>query len=422
MRIKRFQNHKFMMEDIKNIFPEIFKIYTSTGNYELKLADFTRESGIIRADYYHNTFEESGDALRDGEPNFLMFDFHFINNQNGLKVITDITYGRTIKYSFSVESPNKVTISHYNGIDSLLDSDSQFGFEDESIQSLVELFNNFSDNFDLTKDDLTFLDKYPDTFNPYTLNSIPDTKIKYFTKFNKVDLPITSERPGETAFSHGKKILIINNSLPPKNRYLLNLLKYLQLRGLNNVVVSNMSELEDVLKNYKISCVISSGSEKRVKDNSATEMTFKVLDNLECPFLGICFGFQTLAKYSGSNITNKKFTHENKFIEKVLPDHFLFSGLENEDQFSFSFNDFPENCPDGFEILCKVDDKIAGIVDDLNQRYGLLFHPEDIEYSYRVLDNFIGLTDKQKTEQDKLKVGKFESILTYKNFKKFYVK
>lgn len=132
--------------------------------------------------------------------------------------------------------------------------------------------------------------------------------------------------------------------------------------------------------------------------------------------MGICFGFQTLAKYSGTDITNKKFTHENKSIEKVLPNHFLFSGLEDEEQFSFSFNDYPINCPEGYQVLCKVDDKIAGIVNDENQRYGLLFHPEDIEYSYKVLDNFIGLTDKQKGEQDKLKSGKFESVLKFDEF------
>ena len=416
MRIKRFESHKFFLEEIKDIFPKSMSIYSSTGNFTLTLGDFTRESNVIKADYYHSTFQKTDKALRDGEPDFLIFDLHFINNEKGLKVMTDITYGDSMKYSFSVEAPNEVTTSHYNGIDSLLDSETQFGLEDESIEDLVELFNNFSDTFQLTKEDFTFLDKYLDTFDPTELEIVPDTKIKYFTKEKDLELPTNSEKPGEMALSQGKKILVINNSSPPKNRYLSNLLKYLQLRGLNNVVVSNEKELDDVLKKYKISCIISSGSDKRVEDEEATRMTYKALDNSNCPFLGICFGFQTLIKYSGIDITNKKFTHENKSIEKVLPDHFLFSGLEDEDQFSFSFNDYPIDCPEGYQVLCKVDDKIAGIVDDENQRYGLLFHPEDIEYSYKVLDNFIGLTDKQKGEQDKLKSGKFESVLKFSQF------
>ena len=414
-KIKKFEDHhKFTDESIKDIFPKLIKIYSSTGNYELELGDFTREGNIIRADYYHNTFEKTGDALQDGEPDLLIFDLHFINNKDGLKVITDITYGDSTKYSFSIEAPNKVTISNYNGIDSLLDSDTQFGFEDESIGSLVELFNNFSETYKLTKDDFTFLDKYPDTFNPEELEEVPDTKIKYFLKDKDLVLPTNSEKPGEVALSHGKKVLVINNSLPPKHRYLSNILKYLQLRGLNNVVVSNEKELEDVLKKYKISSVISSGSDKRVKDDESRRMTEIALDSLKCPFLGICFGFQTLAKYSGSEIGSEKFTHKNKKIERKK--HFLFHGLKDDNQFSFSFNDFPVECPNGYEILCKVDGKIAGIADDVNKRYGLLFHPEDTEYTYKVLDNFIGLTDKQKGEQDKLKSGKFESVLKFNQF------
>lgn len=417
MRLKRFENHKFVMEDIKDIFPKSISIYSSTGNFTLTLGDFTRESNVIKADYYHSTFLKTDKALRDGEPDFLIFDFHFVNNKNGLKVIVDISYGDSTKYAFAVEAPNKVTVTHYNGIDSLLDSDTQFGFEDESIEKLVDLFNNFSDSYQLTKEDFTFLDKYPDTFDPVELETVPDTKVKYFTKEKNIQLPTNSEIPGEAALSHGKKILVINNSLAPKHRYLYNLLKYLQLRGFNNVVVSNEEELEDVLKKYKISCVIASGSEKTVYDTDATRLTEIVLDRLKCPFLGICFGFQTLAKYSGSGISNKKFTHENKSINKLIPSHFLFDGLEDEEQFSFSYSYFPVECPNGFEILCKVDNEIAGIVDDVNKRYGLLFHPEDIEFSYRILDNFIGLIDNQKKEQDKLKLGKFESVLKFNQFR-----
>jgi len=92
--------------------------------------------------------------------------------------------------------------------------------------------------------------------------------------------------------------------------------------------------------------------------------------------------------------------------------------FEDEKSFSFSFNDYPENCPEGFSVICTVDGKIAGIANDKLKRYGVLFHPEDIEYSYKVLDNFIGLTDNQSVEQDKLKLGKFESLMRFKDFKR----
>ena len=415
--LKKFENsHKFLDESIKEIFPKLIKIYSTSGNFTLRLADFTREGNVIKADYYHNTFKNSN-HLRDGEPDFLIFDFHFVNNESGLKTIVDITYGDSTKYSFSVEAPNKITVSNYNGIDSLLDSDTQFGFEDETIEDLVNLFNNFSSDYKITKKDFSFIDKYPDSFDPSTLEVVPDTK-KTYNKIGKgLELPTNSERPNETALSHGKKVLIINNSKPPKHRYLYNLLKYLQIRGINNVVVSNMEELDNALSKNKFSCVISTGSEKMVSDDDATKMTYQVLDTTKVPYLGICFGFQSLAKYYGSEMSKGDFTHQNKDIERI--EHFLFDNLfEDEKSFSFSFNDYPENCPEGFNVLCTVDKKIAGIGNDKLKRYGILFHPEDIEYSYKVLDNFIGLTDKQSVEQDKLKLGKFESLMRFKDFKR----
>lgn len=422
-KIKKFENHhKFTDESIKDIFPKIVKIYTSNGNFTLTLADFTRESNVIKADYYHNTFKNS-DSSRDGEPDFLIFDFHFVNNEKGLKTIVDITYGDFTVYAFAIEAPNKITIHHYNGIDSLFDSETQFGFEDETILELVKLFNSFSESYNISKEDLTFIDKYPGTFDATQLSEVPDTKMNYHQEEKELVLPTNSERPGEVALSHGKKVLVINNSLPPKHRYLQNILKYLQIKGINNIVVSNTKELDDVIKKYKISCVISSGSDKRVKDDEATAMTFKALEELDCPFLGICFGFQSLCKYFGSKIDNDKFTHQNKEVELINPEHFLFSDLfSDEFDFSFSFNDFPVNCPNGFEILCKVDGKIAGVANNKLKRFGFLFHPEDIQHSHKILDNFILLTDKQKVEQDKLKIGKFESVITFNQFKKNYGK
>ena len=71
-------------------------------------------------------------------------------------------------------------------------------------------------------------------------------------------------------------------------------------------------------------------------------------------------------------------------------DHELFSGLDMENtQFSFSFHDCPSVCPDGFEVIGKLNDKICAISNDSKKQYGLLFHPEDIEHTYKVLDNFV---------------------------------
>ena len=59
---------------------------------------------------------------------------------------------------------------------------------------------------------------------------------------------------------------------------------------------------------------------------------------------------------------------------------------------------------------------IVGISDEQRKRYGLLFHPEDKEMSYPVLDNFIRMCTGGVDEQEKLKMGQFEHLLNFKNF------
>jgi GMP synthase-like glutamine amidotransferase len=85
---------------------------------------------------------------------------------------------------------------------------------------------------------------------------------------------------------------------------------------------------------------------------------------------------------------------------------------------SFNFHDYPESCPSGYQVVGKLNDTIVAIADDKNERYGVLFHPEDVEYSQEILDNFIGLCHQGQDEQDKLMIGQFEGIKRFKDFNK----
>ena len=86
---------------------------------------------------------------------------------------------------------------------------------------------------------------------------------------------------------------------------------------------------------------------------------------------------------------------------------------------SFSFYDKVNNLPDQFKVIAKTNDIIAAIASDSLNQYGLLFHPEDKESTYLILDNFInkcngGLAE----EQEKLLKGQFEKIKSFSFFSK----
>lgn len=406
--LKTYESFRFLEESFENNFPKSVKIYTSNGTYELVKADFTREIDIIRCSYWHNTAAD-GNVSRDGEPDLLMFDIHFINNDKGLKTIIHVTYGDNMVSDFSIEAPNKIKVNLYNGFKSKLDSDTQFGFEDDTLDDLCKLFNKFNESYRITKQDLTFIDKYPDSYKE-PKQTVPDSSKEYYEIEKNFKYPISSQKQSEYSLSQGKKVLVINNSLPPENRYLINILKYLQIKGINNIVASTTEELESILKSNKISAIISSGSDKRVSDEDSNQMNLKVIGLQDIPFLGICFGFQSLCKLLGSKIETGDFNHNNIIVNDVKP-HFLFKGVDlNKQQFSVSFRDYPVNCPDGYKVICKIGDKIAGVANDYHKNWGLLFHPEDIEATWKILDNFIGLIDQNSKEQDAIKRGKFNSL------------
>jgi GMP synthase-like glutamine amidotransferase len=385
-----FENITIYDERIREFFPEEVHLYTSEGSYVLKKSDITLENDIIRSFYHHNTSED-GNVAKDGEPDMLGIDLHFVKNQNGFKTLVDITYGDQMKSEFSIESPNKVSINHYNGIGSVADSHSQFGFEEKTINDLVKLFNSFNFGYKLTSDDFKFIDKYPDTYQNESIKLMP--------------------------LVEGKKILVVNNTGNGDNRYLNNIVNYLRMRGVDYVVVSSIDEITD----YKnIIGAISTGSDFRITESEEdAKLSFEVYKNLRAPILGICYGFQAMVKFYGGSLKDSgDFIHKHLKLTKANTNHSLFKDIDLSNiEFSFSFHDMIDKDPEGFKQIAMVKDMIVGISDDERKRYGLLFHPEDKDMSYPVLDNFIRICTGGVDEQEKLKTGQFEHLVRFKYFK-----
>ena len=406
--LKYFENRAYgpnyisiLDEDIEKYLPKKMGIYTmggggeSGGSYQLELDTVTREVDILRVPYCHDTLQDVDfDVTADGEPNTLEFDMHFFRKESHLKIIVDVTYGDNMVSAFTIEHPNKVMVNHFTGLGSHIDPETHFGLSDESIEEWVRFFNRFG--FRLHKKDFTFIDKYPETYVHENLRLTPLT--------------------------FGTKLLIVNNSKPQENRYLKNIQKWCQNRGIDYVMAISDRDVERVCQNEKIVGAILTGSDFRITNpmnQSEGEGSRKALQILGCPILGICYGFQAMAKYHGSQITsNDKLTLDNLLLTEYDQTHPLFRNVRLDNtRFSFSFNDVIQNCPQGFKIIAKLDDTIVGISNEDKKRYGLLFHPEDMQRTYQVLDNFVALFDDVQKGQDALKTGKFQFLESFNGFR-----
>ena len=381
----------FDTEKWKEFLPKELHLVTQEGNWILTLPDVENNMGhatnishlmnCVQINYAQNTpSREDGDVTRDGEPDQLEFDITIVKNNDGhsanpdtLKLNIDITYGDSMACEFTIEKPNKVTVMHYTGISSNIDPETFFGFEDESLEALVKFFNSWG--FELTTKDFTFIDKYPDSY----IHQQTNEGIKLNPSFN------------------GECILIINNSKPQENRFLNNIIKYLDYRAISWKIASTPEEVQKMNDEFNIIGAISTGSDYRITDpKSDAEFanSEKAIEILDCPIFAICYGFQSMGKYYGAGVKDT-----GKFIHGAYPlteskDHPLFSGLDMKNtNFSFSFHDALENCPEGFKVIGQLDGEIAAIANDQKKHYGTLFHPENIEYTYGILDNFVSMCD-----------------------------
>lgn len=376
----------------------------SNNEYNFDKNDCTIDNNLIQFNYYRDNMRlEKGDII-NGEPDLLEFDIHFVKNTRGIKLLVDITYGDQVISEFSIESPNKINIIHYNGIGSKYDEHTHWGFTDESIEHLVKFFNAFNHGIKITSDDLSFIDKHD---NSYTHN-INDTDHLYNDKSDLIEFENSMDKD---------IFLIINNTKPPKNKYLPKVEKYLTVRNIPYKVASTPEEVEKYNSDYNIIGSLSTGSDFSIinpDSDSEFETSETALRLLNCPILAMCYGFQSMAKFYGQNLNGGDLKCNFFNLTDYDKDHFLFKNIDLDNQkVSFCFHDYPVEVPSGFKVISMLDNIISGISNDDLKRYGILFHPEETEETYVILDNFVNncRIDKQPNKS---------FIKNFENFSKKY--
>jgi GMP synthase-like glutamine amidotransferase len=384
-----------MSEDIKQRLPIRLEVYTDHGSFTYSVGDVTREPDVLRVAYNGSTADATGEVLADGEPDFVMFDIHFAMHGDRLKTMVNITYGDAMKSEFSLMPPNKVKVWHYEGVGSMADPETHFGFSDRSLKDLVGVFNSFHPSYRFKVGDFKFIDKYLDTYE------------------HNESAKITPLSPEQT-------LLLIDNSKPPHHRFIRKIRDYLRSRGVDHLSVSNLEEAKEVTGRVGVAGIIMSGSDHNIDDSPENQKLFRwATESFRCPTLAICYAAQTMMRHRGARVLRGELMHDNvKFTE--WEQHPLLSGVDcDRFQFAFSFRDFIRKSPPGFRTIAKVGDRVALSVNDDEGEYALFFHPENMEFTHRVLDNFLRMVHPAQAEQDKILSGRFESMRHIRGFDDF---
>ena len=138
--------------------------------------------------------------------------------------------------------------------------------------------------------------------------------------------------------------------------------------------------------------LIFSGGPSSVYDDDAPRLEGNYRDFFSCPILGICYGFQLLAKEFGGEVhpsPNREYGHSRlHVIQSGSP---LFKGLPAELDVWLSHGDYVTKIPDGFRPIAETSGALNAFENLSTRIFGVQFHPEvsHTPLGLEILRNFI---------------------------------
>ncbi len=123
--------------------------------------------------------------------------------------------------------------------------------------------------------------------------------------------------------------------------------------------------------------LILSGGPASVYDEDAPQLAPGLLENIDCPVLGICYGLQLLTTGLGGEVClshNREYGYARLVVTQ--PDSPLFAGLPRELDVWLSHGDYVTELPPGFRITAQTGQALNAFEDLSRCIFGVQFHPE----------------------------------------------
>jgi GMP synthase (glutamine-hydrolysing) len=138
--------------------------------------------------------------------------------------------------------------------------------------------------------------------------------------------------------------------------------------------------------------LIFSGGPSSVYDADAPKPDPNLLNAVDCPSLGICYGFQVFSRELGGTVAaspNREFGYARLKILDVTSR--LFQGLPPEMDVWMSHGDHVTEVPPNFRVTALTNDALNAMEDESRGIYGVQFHPEvaHTPLGAQVLRNFL---------------------------------
>ncbi len=138
--------------------------------------------------------------------------------------------------------------------------------------------------------------------------------------------------------------------------------------------------------------LILSGGPSSVYDENAPRSEKHLIEEIDSPVLGICYGLQLMAYELGGEVQPSK-SREYGYarLRIVNGSTQLFTGLPDEMDVWLSHGDHVTRLPEGFEVTATTNDAVNAFENRARNIYGVQFHPEvaHTPLGAQILRNFL---------------------------------
>lgn len=138
--------------------------------------------------------------------------------------------------------------------------------------------------------------------------------------------------------------------------------------------------------------IVLSGGPSSVYEPGSPDLDPGILQ-LGVPVMGICYGFQVMAKQLGGEVAKTGRREYGATTARIVGDGGSLLTDQPETQITWmSHGDSVAKAPEGFDVLASTDDTpVAAFASDEKKLYGVQWHPEvkHSEFGQRVLENFL---------------------------------
>lgn len=160
--------------------------------------------------------------------------------------------------------------------------------------------------------------------------------------------------------------------------------------GVYSELVPHTATAADIAEKNPVGIILSGGPSS-VYEEGAPQLDAGVFD-LGVPTLGICYGFQVMAKTLGGEVANTGLREYGATDATIVTDNVLLGGQPVDQNVWMSHGDQVSAAPAGFEVLARTAaTPVAAFANDARGLYGVQWHPEvkHSDHGQQVIENFL---------------------------------